>query len=35
MENPNFNIQDFEAICKIAYDMGIPVIIDNTFGTGK
>ncbi|PKB94187.1 hypothetical protein RhiirA5_439359 [Rhizophagus irregularis] len=41
MKNPKFNIPDFEAICKIAYDAGIQlslkihVIFDNTFGTGK
>ncbi|PKK64272.1 hypothetical protein RhiirC2_787745 [Rhizophagus irregularis] len=25
-------VQDFEAICKITHDTGIPVIVDNTFG---
>jgi O-acetylhomoserine/O-acetylserine sulfhydrylase len=33
--NPKFNIPDFEAICKVAHDAGIPVIVDNTFGAGK
>ncbi|POG59400.1 putative O-acetylhomoserine -lyase protein [Rhizophagus irregularis DAOM 181602=DAOM 197198] len=32
MGNPKFNIPDFEAICKVAHDAGIPVIVDNTFG---
>ncbi|CAB4479667.1 unnamed protein product [Rhizophagus irregularis] len=32
MGNPKFNIPDFEAICKITHDTGIPVIVDNTFG---
>jgi O-acetylhomoserine/O-acetylserine sulfhydrylase-like pyridoxal-dependent enzyme len=35
MSNPTFNIPDFEAICKVAHDAGIPVIVDNTFGAGK
>ncbi|PKC16454.1 PLP-dependent transferase, partial [Rhizophagus irregularis] len=30
MRNPKFNIPDFEAICKIAHDAGIPVIAENT-----
>ena len=35
MSNPTFNIPDLEAICKFAHDIGIPVIVDNTFGAGK
>ena len=35
MSNPTFNIPDFEAICKVAHDAGVPVIVDNTFGAGK
>ncbi|MCD8296362.1 MAG: O-acetylhomoserine aminocarboxypropyltransferase/cysteine synthase [Prevotella sp.] len=31
--NPNSNIVDIEAIAKIAHSHGIPLIIDNTFGT--
>lgn len=31
--NPSVNIPDFEAIARIAHKAGIPVIIDNTFGT--
>ncbi|RIA93823.1 O-acetylhomoserine/O-acetylserine sulfhydrylase [Glomus cerebriforme] len=34
MGNPKFNIPDFEAICKVAHDAGIPVVVDNTFGAG-
>jgi len=34
MGNPKFNIPDFEAICKVAHEAGIPVIVDNTFGAG-
>ncbi|PKK69036.1 O-acetylhomoserine/O-acetylserine sulfhydrylase [Rhizophagus irregularis] len=34
MGNPKFNVPDFEAICKVAHDAGIPVIVDNTFGAG-
>lgn len=32
--NPRFNIPDFEAIAAIAKKHDIPLIIDNTFGTG-
>ncbi len=32
--NPRFNVPDFEALAKIAHDNGIPLIVDNTFGTG-
>lgn len=31
--NPNINIVDIEAVAKIAHDHGIPLIVDNTFGT--
>jgi O-acetylhomoserine (thiol)-lyase len=31
--NPASNIIDIEAVVKIAHDAGIPVIVDNTFGT--
>ena len=31
--NPGINIVDIEAVVKIAHDNGIPVIVDNTFGT--
>jgi len=31
--NPDINIIDFEAIAKIAHENGIPLIVDNTFGT--
>ncbi|HCI74639.1 MAG TPA: bifunctional O-acetylhomoserine aminocarboxypropyltransferase/cysteine synthase [Lachnospiraceae bacterium] len=31
--NPNSDIPDIEAIAKIAHSHGIPLIIDNTFGT--
>ncbi len=32
--NPRFNIPDFEAIAAIAQKHDIPLIVDNTFGTG-
>jgi O-acetylhomoserine (thiol)-lyase len=32
--NPRFNIPDFEAIAAIASKHDIPLIVDNTFGTG-
>jgi O-acetylhomoserine/O-acetylserine sulfhydrylase len=32
--NPRLNIPDFEAIAKVAHDHGIPLVVDNTFGTG-
>jgi len=32
--NPGFNIPDFEAIAAIAKKHDIPLIVDNTFGTG-
>ena len=31
--NPRLDIPDFEAICKIAHDNGIPVIVDNTLAS--
>ncbi|HEX3031427.1 MAG TPA: homocysteine synthase [Bacillota bacterium] len=31
--NPGINIPDLEAIAKIAHENGIPLIVDNTFGT--
>lgn len=31
--NPRCDIPDFEAICKIAHEAGIPVIVDNTFAS--
>ena len=31
--NPNSDIPDIEAISEIAHENGIPVVIDNTFGT--
>jgi O-acetylhomoserine/O-acetylserine sulfhydrylase len=32
--NPGFNVPDFEAIAEVAKRHGIPLIVDNTFGTG-
>lgn len=32
--NPDLNIPDFEDIAKVADAHGIPLIVDNTFGTG-
>ena len=31
--NPNSDIPDIDAVSKIAHEHGIPVVIDNTFGT--
>ncbi len=31
--NPRLDVPDFEPICKIAHDAGIPVIVDNTFAS--
>ena len=31
--NPGINIVDIEAVAKIAHEYGIPLIVDNTFGT--
>lgn len=32
--NPKYNVPDFEKICAIAHEAGVPVIVDNTFGAG-
>ncbi len=31
--NPKLEIPDFEAITKVAHKYGVPVVVDNTFGT--
>lgn len=31
--NPNADIPDIDAISEIAYEAGLPVVVDNTFGT--
>lgn len=31
--NPGINIVDIEAVAKIAHENGVPLIVDNTFGT--
>ncbi|MFX3617766.1 MAG: O-acetylhomoserine aminocarboxypropyltransferase/cysteine synthase family protein [Sporolactobacillus sp.] len=31
--NPKINVLDIEAVAKIAHENGIPLIVDNTFGT--
>ncbi|OEF96251.1 homocysteine synthase [Desulfuribacillus alkaliarsenatis] len=31
--NPKIDILDIEAVAKVAHDAGVPLIIDNTFGT--
>lgn len=31
--NPNSDIPDIDAIAKIAHDNGLPLVVDNTFGT--
>ena len=31
--NPDINVVDFEAIARVAEDSGVPLIVDNTFGT--
>lgn len=31
--NPKLDVPDLEAIAKIAHDAGIPLVVDNTFGT--
>ena len=33
LENPNSDIPDIDAIAEIAHKHGIPVVVDNTFGT--
>jgi O-acetylhomoserine (thiol)-lyase len=32
--NPKLDVPDFEALAKVAHEAGIPLIIDNTVGTG-
>ncbi|MCJ1360398.1 MAG: Homocysteine synthase [Icmadophila ericetorum] len=32
--NPKYNVPDFEKICQVAHDKGVPVVVDNTFGAG-
>jgi len=32
--NPRFNIPDLEALAQVAHEVGIPLIVDNTFGAG-
>ena len=32
--NPQYNVPDLEAICKVAHEKGVAVICDNTFGAG-
>ncbi|KAK4962787.1 Homocysteine/cysteine synthase [Elasticomyces elasticus] len=32
--NPRYNVPDFDAIVKVAHEMGVPVMVDNTFGAG-
>jgi O-acetylhomoserine (thiol)-lyase len=32
--NPKLDVPDFEALAKIAHEAGIPLIVDNTVGTG-
>ena len=34
ISNPSFDIPDFEKIAQVAQQHGIPLIVDNTFGTG-
>src|SRR5262249_9584704 len=31
--NPRLDVPDFDAICKIAHDAGVPVIVDNTLAS--
>lgn len=31
--NPGINLIDIEAVAKVAHDHGVPLIVDNTFGT--
>lgn len=33
ISNPRLSVPDIEAIAKVAHDHGIPLIVDNTFGT--
>jgi O-acetylhomoserine/O-acetylserine sulfhydrylase len=30
--NPRFNVPDFEAICKVAHDAGVPVVVSSPDG---
>jgi O-acetylhomoserine (thiol)-lyase len=32
--NPKLDVPDFEVLAKIAHDAGIPLVVDNTVGTG-
>jgi O-acetylhomoserine/O-acetylserine sulfhydrylase len=32
--NPRYNVPDLRAICDIAHEAGVPVVVDNTFGAG-
>lgn len=32
--NPKLDVPDFQALAKIAHDVGIPLIVDNTIGVG-
>lgn len=32
--NPQYNVPDLEAICKVAHAKGVAVVCDNTFGAG-
>ena len=32
--NPKLDVPDFEAIARIAHDVGIPLVVDNTVGVG-
>ena len=34
ISNPRLSVPDIEAIAQVAHDNGIPLIVDNTFGTG-
>ena len=31
--NPRIDVPDMEAIAKIAHEVGVPLIVDNTFAT--
>ncbi|SPE61480.1 O-acetylhomoserine/O-acetylserine sulfhydrylase [Verrucomicrobia bacterium] len=32
--NPKLDVPDFEAIAKIAHELGVPLVVDNTIGVG-
>ena len=32
--NPRYNVPDFEKIVNVAHKLGVPVVVDNTFGAG-